>query len=41
MMTLKEGAFDEVIKEGNFDGVAHAASPVVIAGVTPDGIVSS
>ena len=41
MMTLKEGAFDEVIKEGNFDGVAHAASPVVIAGATPDGIVSS
>jgi len=26
----KSGAFDQVIKEGNFDGVAHAASPVVI-----------
>ena len=33
----QDGAFDEVIKEGNFDGVAHAASPVIFAGATPDG----
>ncbi|KAG8739266.1 methylglyoxal reductase (NADPH-dependent) gre2 [Ceratobasidium sp. 414] len=33
---VKPGAFDEVIKQGKFDGVAHAASPVVIAGSTPD-----
>ncbi|KAG8716707.1 methylglyoxal reductase (NADPH-dependent) gre2, partial [Ceratobasidium sp. 394] len=28
---VKAGAFDEVIKQGKFDGVAHAASPVVVA----------
>ncbi|KAG8788399.1 methylglyoxal reductase (NADPH-dependent) gre2 [Ceratobasidium sp. 428] len=32
---VQAGAFDEVIKQGKFDGVAHAASPVV-AGSTPD-----
>ncbi|QRW23237.1 NADPH-dependent methylglyoxal reductase GRE2 protein [Rhizoctonia solani] len=31
---LKTGAFDQVIKEGNFDAVAHAASPVVVPGGT-------
>ncbi|CAE6471764.1 unnamed protein product [Rhizoctonia solani] len=31
---LKAGAFDQVIKEGNFDAVAHAASPVVVPGGT-------
>ncbi|CEL60511.1 Putative uncharacterized oxidoreductase YDR541C OS=Saccharomyces cerevisiae (strain ATCC 204508 / S288c) GN=YDR541C PE=1 SV=2 [Rhizoctonia solani AG-1 IB] len=30
---VKKGAFDQVIAEGNFDAVAHAASPVVV----PDG----
>ncbi|KDN45793.1 hypothetical protein RSAG8_04626, partial [Rhizoctonia solani AG-8 WAC10335] len=29
---VKAGAFDQVIKEGNFDAVAHAASPVVVPG---------
>ncbi|KAF8601899.1 NAD(P)-binding protein [Ceratobasidium sp. AG-I] len=33
---VKAGAFDQVIKEGNFDGVAHAASPVVIPNATAD-----
>lgn len=33
---VKSGAFDQVIKDGKFDGVAHAASPVVIPGATPD-----
>ncbi|KAH7320448.1 hypothetical protein B0J17DRAFT_685255 [Rhizoctonia solani] len=31
---LKAGAFDQVIKEGSFDAVAHAASPVVVPGGT-------
>ncbi|EUC54216.1 NADPH-dependent methylglyoxal reductase GRE2 [Rhizoctonia solani AG-3 Rhs1AP] len=31
---LKAGAFDQVLKEGNFDAVAHAASPVVVPGGT-------
>ncbi|KAG9121049.1 methylglyoxal reductase (NADPH-dependent) gre2 [Ceratobasidium sp. 392] len=34
---IKAGAFDEVIRQGEFDGVAHAASPVVATGSTPDG----
>ncbi|CAE6476773.1 unnamed protein product [Rhizoctonia solani] len=29
---VKPGAFDQVLKEGNFDAVAHAASPVVVPG---------
>ncbi|CCO35183.1 NADPH-dependent methylglyoxal reductase GRE2 [Rhizoctonia solani AG-1 IB] len=29
---VEPGAFDEVIKKGNFDAVAHAASPVVVPG---------
>ncbi|KAF8601901.1 NAD-P-binding protein [Ceratobasidium sp. AG-I] len=33
---IKPGGFDQVIKEGNFDGVAHAASPVVIPNATAD-----
>ncbi|KAF8601895.1 NAD-P-binding protein [Ceratobasidium sp. AG-I] len=32
----KPGAFDQVIKDGNFDGVAHIASPVVVPNATPD-----
>ncbi|CCO32266.1 hypothetical protein BN14_06321 [Rhizoctonia solani AG-1 IB] len=32
---VKKGAFDQVIAEGNFDAVAHAASPVVV----PNGTV--
>ncbi|KAF8601879.1 NAD-P-binding protein [Ceratobasidium sp. AG-I] len=33
---VKPGAFDQVIKEGNFDGVAHAASPVLVPNATAD-----
>jgi hypothetical protein len=36
-MCIQPDAFDDVIKNGDFDGVAHAASPVVAAGSTPDG----
>ncbi|CUA77275.1 Putative NADPH-dependent methylglyoxal reductase GRP2 [Rhizoctonia solani] len=31
---VKPGAFDQVLKQGNFDAVAHAASPVVVPGGT-------
>ncbi|KAB5589485.1 hypothetical protein CTheo_7067 [Ceratobasidium theobromae] len=33
---VKPGAFDQVIKEGGFDGVGHAASPVNAPGGTPE-----
>ncbi|CAE6418530.1 unnamed protein product [Rhizoctonia solani] len=36
---VKAGAFDQVIKEGNFDAVAHAASPVVVTGGTIEDFV--
>ncbi|KAJ1301919.1 hypothetical protein OPQ81_000758 [Rhizoctonia solani] len=36
---VKAGAFDQVIKEGNFDAVAHAASPVVVPGGTVEDFV--
>ncbi|CAE6480935.1 unnamed protein product [Rhizoctonia solani] len=31
---VKPGAFDQVLKQGHFDAVAHAASPVVVPGGT-------
>ncbi|KAF8601883.1 D-lactaldehyde dehydrogenase [Ceratobasidium sp. AG-I] len=33
---VKSGAFDQVIKDSEFDGVAHAASPVFITNATVD-----
>ncbi|KDN45795.1 hypothetical protein RSAG8_04628, partial [Rhizoctonia solani AG-8 WAC10335] len=36
---VKAGAFDQVIKKGNFDAVAHAASPVVVPGGTIEDFV--
>ncbi|CAE7117047.1 unnamed protein product [Rhizoctonia solani] len=36
---VKAGAFDQVIQQGNFDAVAHAASPVVIPGGTVEDYV--
>ncbi|KAF8601889.1 D-lactaldehyde dehydrogenase [Ceratobasidium sp. AG-I] len=33
---VKSGAFDQVIRDGKFDGVAHAASPVFITNATVD-----
>ncbi|CAE6452185.1 unnamed protein product, partial [Rhizoctonia solani] len=36
---VKAGAFDQVLKEGNFDAVAHAASPVVVPGGTVEDYV--
>ena len=35
----KPGAFDQVIKEGKYDGVAHAASPVNVPGGSFDDFV--
>ncbi|CAE6431438.1 unnamed protein product [Rhizoctonia solani] len=36
---VEPGAFDKVIKEGNFDAVAHAASPVSVPGGTVEDFV--
>ncbi|KAG8684269.1 methylglyoxal reductase (NADPH-dependent) gre2, partial [Ceratobasidium sp. 423] len=36
---VKPGAFDQVIKEGDFDAVAHAASPVAVPGGTIEDFV--
>ncbi|CAE6532387.1 unnamed protein product [Rhizoctonia solani] len=36
---VEAGAFDRVLKEGNFDAVAHAASPVVVPGGTVEDFV--
>ncbi|CAE7117027.1 unnamed protein product [Rhizoctonia solani] len=36
---VKKGAFDHVLQQGNFDAVAHAASPVVIPGGTLEDFV--
>ncbi|KAF8755602.1 NAD-P-binding protein [Rhizoctonia solani] len=36
---LKRGAFDQVIREGNYDAIAHAASPVVLPSGTIEDFV--
>ncbi|KAF8736669.1 NAD-P-binding protein, partial [Rhizoctonia solani] len=36
---VKAGAFDQVIEQGGFDAVAHAASPVVVPGGTVEDFV--